>query len=47
MKSTLLFAIILSLSITACNGVIEVGMEHAPSSIPSLAATSSYGSNPN
>ena len=39
MKSTLLFAIIISLLATACNGIIEVGMEHAPSGIPSLAAT--------
>ena len=41
MKSTLLFAIILSMSITACNGVIEIGMEHAPSSIPRLTAPAS------
>ena len=41
MKSTQLFEIIICLSITACNGVIEIGMEHAPSGIPSLSATTS------
>jgi hypothetical protein len=41
MKSTLLFAIILSMSITACTGTIEIGMEHAPSPIPSLTVLAS------
>jgi hypothetical protein len=39
MKSTLLFAIILSMSVTACTGTIEIGMEHAPSVSPNPSAT--------
>jgi spore germination protein GerM len=39
MKSRILSAVLVLLSITACNGTIEVGLEHSPTGIPSLAAT--------
>jgi hypothetical protein len=39
MKSRILSAVLVLLSITACNGTIEVGLEHSSTGIPSLAVT--------